>query len=82
MRTVDSLAYAVSPLVPSRSGASRGGGGGGGQATLTTPETWLRQDLDPGTSADAVVLRYLAAFVARHHSGHAHAGRAPTGCVR
>jgi winged helix DNA-binding protein len=61
-RDTASLARAVNYLLPMAHVPPRGIWGSGGRTTLTTVEAWLGRSPDPEASADAVVLRYLAAF--------------------
>ena len=58
----DSLAYAVSYLVPHVQVPPRGLWQASGQAKLTTPQRWLGSELAAGSSPDDAILRYLAAF--------------------
>ena len=59
---VDTMAYAVSYLVPTVQVTPRGVWGSTGSAALTTIESWLGSPLGSGGPVDAIVLRYLAAF--------------------
>jgi hypothetical protein len=61
-RDTASLARAVNYLLPMAHVPPRGIWGSGGRTTLTTVEAWLGRSPDSEASADAVVLRYLAAF--------------------
>ena len=57
-----SMGYAVQFLVPLVQVPPRGLWGGSGRPLLAPAESWLGAPLSPDTSADAMVLRYFAAF--------------------
>ncbi len=57
-----SLAYAITHLVPTVQVPPRGIWGAAGPAAFTTTEAWLGGPPAPGSSPDALVLRYLTAF--------------------
>ncbi len=61
-RDLASLGYAVRYLLPLVQIPPRGIWGKGGQPVLATAESWLGRSVGTDTSADAMVLRYLAAF--------------------
>jgi len=61
-RDADTLAFAVRGRLPLVHAPPRGIWGAGGPIACTTAEAWLGQSLATDTSADALILRYLAAF--------------------
>jgi hypothetical protein len=61
-RDAGSLAYAVRYLVPLVHIPPRGIWGEGGLPILATSDVWLGRPLASATSADKMVMRYLAAF--------------------
>jgi hypothetical protein len=61
-RDAAALARAVNYLLPMVHVPPRGIWGSSGRTTLTTVEAWLGRSLETDSPADAVVLRYLAAF--------------------
>ena len=61
-RNAESLAFAITYLVPLVQVPPRGVWGAGGTAKLTTAESWLGKPLSSRASPDRMVMRYLGAF--------------------
>ena len=61
-RDPDSLAYGVRYLLPMVQMPPRGVWGSSGEPMWTTVAAWLGRPVEPDDKADALVLRYLAAF--------------------
>jgi Winged helix DNA-binding domain len=61
-RDASSLAYVATYLEPLVQVPPRGVWGASGQATWTTVDSWLGRPVGPGSSIDALIIRYLAAF--------------------